>query len=71
MFRSDTRLILSHTSAAARLKLGTYFMLGVRRNHCSRFSAIGNKMQRKREVSYHCFMLTEENFLNAAMVKCW
>ena len=65
------QLILSHTSAAARPKLVTYFHFGVRRNHSSRFTAIGNKISRKRVVLYHCFILTEENCLTMITSISW
>ena len=70
-FRSDMRLILSHTYTAAHPKLVTYVNFGVSRSHRSWFSAMGNKIRRNRVVSYHCFMLTKEKCLSSAMLKCW
>ena len=52
------RLKSSYTSAAARPRLVAYFIFGVRRTHCSRFSANGKRTLKTLVVSYHCFILT-------------
>jgi|Cyp2metagenome_2_1107375.scaffolds.fasta_scaffold264789_1 hypothetical protein len=56
-----------NTPAAAHPKLVTYFAL-VSQSHCSLFSVIGGRRCKNLAISYHCFMLVEENCLGSAIV---
>ena len=69
VFWSDMRLKWSYTSAAMRPRLVAYFIFGVRRTHCSRFSANGKRTLKPLLVSYQCFMLTAKKFLSSTKWK--
>ena len=68
-FWRDMRLKSSYTSAAARPRLVAYFVFGLRRTHCSRFSANSKRTLKTLVISYHCFILTAKKFLSPTTVK--